>query len=37
MSRKNWDKIADQQFASLSQDEQEFWSDLRQIARQNNT
>jgi hypothetical protein len=31
MSRKNWDKIADEQFASLSRDIQEDWGELREL------
>lgn len=31
MSRKNWDKVARQQFESLSSDIQDDWGDLRDL------
>jgi hypothetical protein len=33
MSRKNWDLIADKEFAALDKATQEDWADLRQRAR----
>jgi hypothetical protein len=30
MSRKNWDKVADNQFSSMPEDFQKDWEELRQ-------
>ncbi len=31
MARKNWEKVADREFAALDKDWQEDWADLRKI------
>ena len=31
MARKNWDKVADKEFAALDKDWQRDWSDLRKL------
>lgn len=34
MSRKNWNKVADRQFESLSSDIKDSWGDLYERTRQ---
>lgn len=33
--RKNWDKVASQQFAGLTKDIQDDWNDLRELTLKN--
>lgn len=33
MSRKNWDKVAEEEFFKMPQSFQEDWADLRQITQ----
>lgn len=35
MARKNWDKIADQEFNALDGDWQKDWADLRERVNRN--